>query len=45
MHIKQVIGGVHLHARTGTRVDVPVFHISETAGRIALKFGMRLATH
>ena len=33
------------YARTYARVDVPLFRISETAGRIALKFGMWLETH
>ena len=42
MHITQVMDGVHLHVRTCARVDVPLFLISETAGRIALKFGVRL---
>ena len=32
--------GVHLHVRS----CVPLFHISGTAGRIALKFGMLLGT-
>ena len=45
MHIKQVMGGVHLHVRTCARADVPVFRISETAGPIALKFGVWLETH
>ena len=45
MHIKQVMGGVHLHVRTCARADVPLFRISETAGRIALKFGVLLETH
>ena len=34
-------GGVHLHVRT----CAPLFRISETAGRIALKFGIWLGTH
>ena len=45
MHIKQVMGGVHLHVRKCARADVPLFRISETAGRIALKFGVLLDTH
>ena len=45
MHITQVMGGVHLHVRTCARADVPPFRISETAGRIALKFGVWLETH
>ena len=40
MCIKQLIGGVHLHVRTGARADVPIFRISETVGPIALKFGL-----
>ena len=32
---------MHLHVRTCT----PVFHISQTAGRIAFELGVRLATH
>ena len=35
MHIPQVMGGVHL-------LDMPLFRISEMAGRIALKFGVLL---
>ena len=34
----QITDGVHLHVRT----CVPLFRISRTAGRIALKFGMLL---
>ena len=45
MHIKQVMGGVHLRVRTCTRAYVPLFRSSETAGRIALKFGVLLDTH
>ena len=45
MHITQVIDGVHLDVRTCTRADVPLFRILETAGRIALKFGVWLETH
>ena len=45
MHIKHVIGGVHLHVRTCARADVPLFRISETAGWIALKFSVLLETH
>ena len=37
MHIPQVMGGVHVHVRT-SRCS-PVLRISETAGRIVLKFG------
>ena len=40
MHIKQVIGGAHLHVRTRARADMPLFCISETARPIALKFGV-----
>ena len=36
VHIKQVMGGV-AHVQ-----DVPLFRILETAGRIALKFGVLL---
>ena len=36
----KVNGGAHLHVRT-----CPLFRISETAGRIALKFGMWLENH
>ena len=39
LHIAQVMGVVHLHVRTCVCVDVPPLCISETAGRIALKFG------
>ena len=45
MHIKQVIGGAHLHVRACIRADMPLFRISETAGPIALKFGEWLETH
>ena len=45
MHNTQVMAGVHLHVRTCTRADVPLFRISEMAGRIALKFGLWLGTH
>ena len=45
MHITQVMNGVHLCARTCARADEPLFRISETDGRIALKFGMWLVTH
>ena len=45
IHITHVMGGVHLHVRTRARADVPFFCISETAGRIALKFGVWLETH
>ena len=34
-------GGLHLHVRTCT----PVFHISQSAGRIAFELGVRLAAH
>ena len=44
MHIKQVIGGAHLPVRTRARANVPLSPISETAGRIALKFGMSKRT-
>ena len=37
----QVKSGVHLQVRT----CVPLFHVSGTAERIALKFGVRLETH
>ena len=36
LHITQVKGGVHLHVRTCTAV----FHVSQTAGRIAFKLGV-----
>ena len=45
MHFKLLRGGVHLSARAHmarahmARADVPPFRISETHGRIALKFG------
>ena len=42
MHIAQVMGEVHQHERT---CILPLFRISETAGRIALKFGKWLETH
>ena len=45
MHTTQVMGVVHLHVRTCAHVDVPLFRISEAAGRIALKFGEWLETH
>ena len=45
IHITHVMGGVHLLVRTCARADVPLFCISETAGRIALKFGVWLETH
>ena len=45
MHITQVMGLVHLHVRTSALADVPPFRISETAGRIALKFGLLVETH
>ena len=45
MDITQVMDGVHLHVRTCARADMPLFHISEMAGRIALKFGVWLETH
>ena len=45
MHIKLVMGLVHLLVRTCARADAPLFRISETAGPIALKFGVRLETH
>ena len=38
--LTQTEDGVHLHVRT----CVPLFHISGTALRIALKFGMLLET-
>ena len=44
MHIKQVMGGLHLHVRMRARADVPPFHTSETAGLIALKFCVWLET-
>ena len=37
MHITKVMGWVHLHVRTCRCAH---FRISETAGRVALKFGM-----
>ena len=37
----KVKGGAQLHVRT----CAPLSHISETPGRIALKFGMWLETH
>ena len=40
--LTEVYGGVHLHVRTCARADVPLSRISETAERIALKFGMSL---
>ena len=42
MHITQVIGGEHLHVHTCRFAPFP---ISETAGRIALKFDVWLETH
>ena len=45
MRIDQVIGGAHKHVRTRARADVLLFRISETAGPIALKFGVWLGTH
>ena len=45
MHITQLMGVVYLHLRTCARADVPHFRISETAGGIALKFGLWLETH
>ena len=45
MHITQVMGGVHLNVRKCARAGRPHFHISETAGRITLKFGVWLETH
>ena len=45
MHIKQVIGGALMHVRTRARADVPHFRISETAGPIALKFGVWLVAY
>ena len=36
----QTRDGIHLHVRT----SVPFFRISETAGRIALEFGVLLET-
>ena len=45
MHIRQVTGAAHLHVRTRARADVPLFRISETAGPIALKFGVLLGSH
>ena len=39
--LAKVHGGAQLHVRT----CAPPFRISETAGRIALKFGMWLETH
>ena len=37
--------GVYLNVRTCARGDVPLFCISETAGLLALKFGVCLGTH
>ena len=45
MHIIQGMGGIHLYVCTCARADIPLFCISETAGRNALKFGMLLATY
>ena len=45
MHVKQVMGGVHLHVRMCARADVPLFRTSETAGPIALKFGEWIETY
>ena len=45
MLITQVMGGVHMHVRTCAGEDVPLFRTSETAGQIALKFGVWLETH
>ena len=45
MHITQIMGGVHLHLLTCARADVSLLGISETAGWIALKFGMWLEIH
>ena len=43
MHIRQVMGGVHLHVGTSAHVQMCLlFRTSETAGRIALKFGLWL---
>ena len=39
------MGGVHPRVRTCARAYVPLFRISETAGPIALKFGLWLETH
>ena len=44
-YIPQVMGMVHLHVRTCSRADVPLFCILETAGQLALKFGVWLETH
>ena len=41
MIFTQVRRGMHMHVRTCTHL----FNISETAGRIALKFGVWLGTH
>ena len=38
IHVTQVMGGVHVQISS-------LFRISETAGRIALKFGLWLETH
>ena len=45
MYLIQVMGGVHLHVCTFAGADVPLFRITETAERIALKFGVRVETH
>ena len=52
VHIAQVMGAVHMHVHTRARADArvhtfrcPLLRISETAGRISLKFGMWLETH
>ena len=34
------MGLVHLHVRKWARADVSILRILETAGRIALKFGV-----
>ena len=43
MHFTQAMNTVHLHVRTCR--CAPFFLISETAGRIVLKFGVWLETH
>ena len=44
MHIAHVVDGVHKHVRTNAHAYMPLFRVSETAGRIELKFGVWLQT-
>ena len=43
--ITQVMGGIYLHMRTCANVDMPLFRIWKTDGRIAQKLGLWLQTH